>query len=81
MMLRRAEGSRPVDSEWHKERQRARMTAFSTDEFGEIDIEKYDLDTARITGRENSESYTHDRPINTEETGTNGFDVRELPTY
>lgn len=38
-------------------RQQARENAMSLDEFGEIEIEESDLDTARITGRENPRTY------------------------
>jgi hypothetical protein len=42
---------------WHEERQQARETAMSASEFGPIETEHFDLDTANITGEENPETY------------------------
>lgn len=42
---------------WHEERQLARETAMSEDEFGPVETEQFDLDTAQITGESNPESY------------------------
>ena len=78
-MWARSESLKPVWSEWHKNRINARRTAFSIDEFGDIDITKYDLDTAGITGQDNPESYSYDRPLNGENgTPDNGTDVRSF---
>lgn len=43
--------------EYLERRQEARETAMSADEFGPIETAKFDLDTARIDGMENPESY------------------------
>jgi hypothetical protein len=50
MMFARADGSRPIDERWHEARQKARRATFSLDEFGDVEIEKYDLDTATPHG-------------------------------
>lgn len=44
-------------AEYYDRRQEARETAMSADEFGPIETAKFDLDTARIDGTENPESY------------------------
>lgn len=76
-MFPRDDGLKAVWSEWHEKRQRARETAFSPDEFGEIERIKFDLDDAGITGRANPRSYKGDRPIDL--LGENAKDVRENP--
>lgn len=47
-MFRRSETFKVVDEEWHLFRERARQTENSLVNFSDIDIEKYDLKTARI---------------------------------
>lgn len=42
---------------WHERRQKARKTAMSENEFGPIETEHSDLDTAGITGEDNPETY------------------------
>lgn len=60
MMHQRSNGGRGVHAEWHEFRDEARRTAFSAEEFSEIDQERYDLDTAGITGEDNPETYQGD---------------------
>jgi len=73
-MFKRGNSQKAVDSEWHEFRHEARKNAFDIQEFGPIDIEKYDLETARITGRENPETYILKRPLYPQ----NRIDVRTL---
>lgn len=75
-MFPRSEGLKPIWSEWHEQRQEARETAFSLDEFGETEITKFDLDTAGITGQDNDRTYEWDPVIDL--LGTSGTDVRRL---
>jgi hypothetical protein len=78
-MWPRQESLQGVNEEWHRKRAEARRTAFSKFEFGPIEREKYDLDTAGITGEDNPRSYTVNRPINGEDGNmNNGTDVRTL---
>ena len=65
-----------IDSEWHKARQEARENAFSINEFGAAEIVRFDLDTARITGRENPDTYKYDPAIDL--LGISGTDVRNI---
>jgi len=78
MQFRRSEGAKPIDSEWHRQRQRAREQAFnsSLSIFSDTEITKYDLDTAQIDGSDNPRTFTFDRPL--DKFGINGTDVREL---
>ena len=57
MLHSRDNSGRKVDSDWHHFREKARRTSFSKEEFSDIDQERYDLDTAGITGEDNPESY------------------------
>lgn len=47
-----------VSRQYLLERQGARETAMSTDEFSPQEIEEWDLDTARIDGSDNPDTYT-----------------------
>jgi|AKVG01.1.fsa_nt_gi hypothetical protein len=78
-MWARQESLQNIWSEWHEQRQAARLTAFSTDEFSDTEITKYDLDTAGITGEDNPRSYTTD-PVMNQVDGTEnpGTDIRTL---
>lgn len=76
-MFARSENLRAIDSRWHEFRQNARETAFDESEFGPIEKERYDLDTAGITGEENPRTYSIRDP--TEVAGTDAFDIRDLP--
>ena len=74
--FRRSPSGKAIDSEWHTARREARENAFSINEFGDIEITRFDLDTARITGRENPDTYTLDPAIDL--FGTAGKDIRSL---
>ena len=74
--FRRSESMKPLDGEWHRFRQEARESAFSINEFSDEEITRYDLETARITGKENPRTYTVNRPIDL--LGVNSLDLREL---
>lgn len=76
MMFRQSEGSKPVDSQWHIEREEARRTAFSLAEFSQEDITRWDLDTARVNGSDNPRTFTYDPAIDI--LGTAKVDVRDL---
>lgn len=75
-MFRRSRGNKPLDSEWHEKRQEARKTAFSLAEFSQEEITRYDLDTARITGRDNPRTYEMDPAIDL--LGTAKKDIRKM---
>ena len=79
MMFRRADGSRPVDSEWHHMGKVAKRTTVSLSEWSEQDIERWDLEkpTREPTGRETRRTYVNKRPIDL--VGINGFDNRDDP--
>ena len=81
MMFARADGSRPIDERWHVARQKAREAAFSLDEFGDVEIEKYFLDTARITGDVNPRSYTVYQDVEEDGIISSGTDIRTLDRH
>ena len=78
MQFRRSNDVRAADSDWHRQRQRARESAFnsSLSIFSDEEIVKYDLDTARIDGSDNPRLFMWHRTIDL--FGTNGTDIREL---
>lgn len=78
MQMRRSPSVRAIDSQWHRERQRAREVAYnsSLEMFSEAEIIKYDLETAQIDGSDNPQVYKWDRPLDL--FGINGTDIREL---
>lgn len=78
MMFRQSKGAKAVDREWHARRREARATAFSLAEFSDQEITRWDLDTARITGRENRKTYTTDRPLDVAGQMNDQVDVRTL---
>jgi hypothetical protein len=69
-----------LSEEWHDTRHEARTTTYGLFEWGEIDIERYDLDEIEFTGKYVDRTYIL-KPRVLSEGGTNsGFDVRDLPT-
>ena len=78
MIFARANEAKSVWAEWHERREEARQTAMGKEEFGDIEQEKYDLDTARITGEQNPETYRGD-PTAPKEFVDPDFDTRDLP--
>jgi len=78
MQFRRSNSARAIDKDWHTNRERARKQAFNSSlaMFSEEEIVKYDLETARIDGSDNPQTYTVNRPIDL--LGENGIDLRTL---
>ena len=74
--FRESDTGKPLDSEWHEFRQEARENAFSINEFGDEEIVRYDLETARIDGSDNPDTFTGDRPIAI--LGHEFIDIRKL---
>ena len=72
----RSEHIKALDKRWHEFRQRARETATSEEQFADVDRVRFDLDTARIDGKEFAGNFEYNRPIDI--LGENGTDVREL---
>lgn len=56
MIHRKADG-KAVSTEWHRRRREARENHHSLSEFSDIEIERYDLETAGVTGEDNPETY------------------------
>ena len=78
MQFRRSNDVRAVDADWHRQRQRARESAYnsSLNIFSDTEIVKYDLETARIDGSDNPRTYMWNRALDV--FGTNGTDIRQL---
>ena len=78
MQFRRSNDVRVADADWHRQRQRARESAYnsSLSIFSDEEIVKYNLDTARIDGSDNPRLFMWQRTIDL--FGMNGTDIREL---
>lgn len=76
MKHHRTKSGKSVDSRWHTFRANARRTAVSELEFAPSDRVRYDLDTARITGKEYPETFQFSRPLTV--LLNNSVDVRDL---
>ena len=57
MVLSTRNDGRFLWEKWHQFRQRARETEPSEENFSETEQERYDLDTARITGEEQRNTF------------------------
>lgn len=68
-----------VNEEYHATRQRALRETWSLAEWGDIDIEKYDLDELEFSGKDNPRTYIFNFPVADDEIDVSGFDVRDLP--
>lgn len=78
MIFARSNEAKAVWEEWHEFREEARHEAMSKEEFSEIEQEKYDLDTAGITGAQNPRTWKGD-PTAPKEFVDPDFDTRDLP--
>jgi len=81
MMFALGNSGENVNEEYHKFRQVAIHTTYTVDEWGDIDIEKYDLDELEFTGKDVDRNYKFDHVVSDDEVSVTGFDVRDLPTH
>ena len=70
-----------VNEEWHRFREMAISTTYTLDEWGDIDITKYNLDEKEFTGKDVDRNYRFDHAVSDDEVSVTGFDVRDLPTH
>lgn len=70
-----------TNEEYHIFREEALRNTFTLDEWGDIDIEKYDLDNLDFSGKDNPRTFKYRHPVSDDEISVSGFDVRELPTH
>lgn len=70
-----------VNQEYHVRREEALRETLSIDEWGDIDITKYDLDNLDFSGKDNPRTYRFDHAVSDDEVNVTGFDVRNLPTH
>lgn len=79
MQFRRSPSVRAIDSQWHKERQRAREVAANGNLdvwFSDAEQVKYNLDTARIDGSDHPRNFKFVPVLDV--LGISGTDVREM---
>jgi hypothetical protein len=78
-MWPRSENLKPIWEDWHETRHAARVSTFNVEEWSDIEITKYDLDTADITGEDNPRSYEIDnQSAEIDGVQNNGEDIRTL---
>jgi len=70
-----------VSREYLGMRQVAIHTTYTLDEWGDIDITKYDLDELDFSGKDVDRNYKFDHVVQDDEVNVTGFDVRDLPTH
>jgi len=70
-----------INEEYHRFREMAISTTYSIEQWGDIDIQKYDLDEKEFTGKDVDRNYKFDHPVSDDEVSVTGFDVRNLPTH
>lgn len=80
MMHHRSTSGSAIWRRWHEERELARRHSYSTDEHSAEEIERYDLDSARIDGSDNPETFRTD-PYGTGDARKRPHDIREEDRY
>lgn len=80
-MVEKATGNsgRFVSKEWHQTRHDARTKTFSLDDWGDIAIEKYDLDDVEIDRKHKKSAYITDANVVSEGGAKPGKDTTEDP--
>lgn len=69
-----------LSAEWHGFRQRARETSYGLSEFGDIAIEKYDLETVRFDRSQKESTHITETHVDVEGGAKGGVDIRKFPT-
>jgi len=67
-----------VNKEWHAKREEARTETYGLFEWGEIDIEKYDLDTVEFDRAHKESTHITESKIEVEGGAHGGRDLKEL---
>jgi len=68
-----------LNSEWHETRHKAATETTQIDEWGDIDQERYDLDTVDFDRKKLDRAFVTDTRLESEGSAKSGFDVRDLP--
>lgn len=68
-----------LNAEYHRVRHEARTETFSIDEWGDIDIERYDLDTVDFDRKQKASSYITEARIDAEGAAQGGRDWSDDP--
>lgn len=77
--FRRSPSGKAVDQEYHDFRREARQNSMSIGEYGPQEINRFDLETAKITGRDNKRTYEYDPTIDL--LGVSGRIVQDTPRF
>jgi len=81
MVLYQHTGSgQTLNQEWHATRWEAISETYGLREFGEIDIEKYDLDELQFSRKYKESSFISDPRQENEGAGKADRDIRTIPT-
>lgn len=67
-----------LNNEWHRERRLAITEHFNIREFGDIDIQKYDLDELEFTRKYKDSTYVTDTRLESEGSAKSGVDIRTI---
>ena len=67
-----------LNEEWHRFRWKAISETFGIEEFGEIDIEKYDLDELEFSRKYKRSSYITETRQEDEGAAKEGIDIRTI---
>lgn len=69
-----------VNKEYHAFREIARTTAYKLEEFGDIEIEKYDLDNVDFDRSQKASTHITESMVEVEGGAQGGVDIRKYPT-
>jgi hypothetical protein len=68
-----------VNAEYHAKREQARTETYGLFEWGDIDIEKYDLDTVEFNRAEKDSTHITESKVEVEGGAKGGVDIRKFP--
>jgi hypothetical protein len=69
-----------LNEEWHRKRRVAHEETYTIEEWSDIDITKYDLETVDFDRKFKDSTYITDARIETEGASEGGHDIRKFPT-
>lgn len=69
-----------LNGEWHAKREAARTETYSLEEWGDIDITKWDLDTVEFDRSQKDSTHVTETHVDAEAGANGGVDVRKYPT-
>lgn len=69
-----------VNKNYHAFREMARTSTYSLDEWGDIDIEKYDLDTVDFDRSQKESTHITESMVDVEGGAQGGVNISKIPT-